>query len=515
MIQPVERKKKKTWKHGRVMLVAAALLLFAGSILFYFFWFRTGKQDGTGQISEAGKEILAEMGIGIETIGTGTEETEDTRGTIEARQADELVSATVAVRGQEPWTLIRDEDGNMRLKGSEDWVVKERLADKVRDAMSNLVYEDIITEDPADYRDRLADFGLDSPFIVAGARFTDGKEIVIRLGDEIPVEESVRYMLIDGDDRLYAVSHALAEDLDIEKEALHPVTQPEIFPVLLDRITVYGKDGKEQAEWRLRGEITDPDATTNWEITAPFRYCADETIIENLKTSAGNLRMGVYLGDATEDFLAEFGLTEPDYTLELHMAAGSTGTVSDLGVYDVVAREGGTVTLAISRSDNELIDYARFGDEVFKVSHLTLSAFLDVAPADTAARYIAPVPLGSLESMEIETGGETVTYTLERTGETDPETAEEVVICLRNGEEISREAFEAAYERLMTVNVSGSLPEGAERKETHTKYTFRAVSGGTHTVELSEWDGMHDAVTMDGETRFYLIQHGAEFTYEE
>ena len=102
--------------------------------------------------------------------------------------------------------------------------------------------------------------------------------------------------------RLYAVSHALAEDLDIEKEALHPVTQPEIFPVLLDRITVYGKDGKEQAEWRLRGEITDPDATTNWEITAPFRYCADETTIGNLKTSAGNLRMGVYMGEAHVTF---------------------------------------------------------------------------------------------------------------------------------------------------------------------------------------------------------------------
>lgn len=513
-MRPVERKKKRTWKHGRVMFVAAALLLFGGSIAFYFFWPRTEKQAGTEQISAAAKAVIADMGIGY-TGSTGAEEPENTRGTIEAWQAGELECVTVTVRGQETWTLIPDEAGDMHLKGSEGWAVKERLANQVRDAITNLVYEDIITEDPADYRDRLADFGLDDPFIVAEARFTDGKKLVIRLGNEIPVEESVRYMLIDGDDRLYAVSHALAEDLDIEKEALHPVTQPEIYPVLLDRVTVYGKDGKEQAEWRLRGDITDQDAGTNWEVTAPFRYCADETFIENLKTSAGNLRMGVYLGDATEDFLAECGLAEPEYILELHMAPGSTGTVSDLGVYDVAAREGGTVTLAISRSDNELIDYVRFGDDIFRASHLILSAFLDVIPADSAARYIAPVPLGSVESVTIERGGETVTYTLERTGETDPETAEETVICRKNGEEISREAFEAAYERLMTVTVSGSLPEGAQWKEPHTKYTFRAVSGGTHTVELSEWDGLHDAVTMDGETRFYLIQGGAEFTYEE
>ena len=63
----------------------------------------------------------------------------------------------------------------------------------------------------------------------------------------------------------------------------------------------------------------------------------------------------------------------------------------------------------------------------------------------------------------------------------------------------------------MTVTVSGKLPADAEWEEAHTKYTFRTVSGGTHTVELGNWDGMHDAVTIDGETRFYLIRGGAEF----
>ena len=117
--------------------------------------------------------------------------------------------------------------------------------------------------------------------------------------------------------------------------------------------------------------------------------------------------------------------------------------------------------------------------------------------------------------MTVEKNGETVTYTLERTGQIDPETAEEKIICRKDGEEISREAFEAAYERLLTVTISGQLPKGAEWGETHTKYAFRTVSGGTHTVELSDWDGMHDAVTMDGETRYYLIQHGAEFTLSQ
>ena len=32
--------------------------------------------------------------------------------------------------------------------------------------------------------------------------------------------------------------------------------------------------------------------------------------------------------------------------------------------------------------------------------------------------------------------------------------------------------------------------------------------GGTHVIELSDYDGMHDAVTLDGHTCFYLIKGG-------
>ena len=80
--------------------------------------------------------------------------------------------------------------------------------------------------------------------------------------------------------------------------------------------------------------------------------------------------------------------------------------------------------------------------------------------------------------------------------------------CLLNGQEIPYETFEAAYDRLLTVTFSGRLPKDAQWKEPYKKYTFRTLSGGTHTVELSDWDGIHDAVTVDGSTLFYLIKNG-------
>ena len=55
-----------------------------------------------------------------------------------------------------------------------------------------------------------------------------------------------------------------------------------------------------------------------------------------------------------------------------------------------------------------------------------------------------------------------------------------------------------------------SLPDGWQKKETREEYVFRTLSGAVHTVELSEFDAMHDAVTVDGWTLFYLIRGGLD-----
>ena len=61
---------------------------------------------------------------------------------------------------------------------------------------------------------------------------------------------------------------------------------------------------------------------------------------------------------------------------------------------------------------------------------------------------------------------------------------------------------------MLAVTFSGVLPKDAEWSAPYKKYTFRTLSGGTHTIELSDWDGIHDAVTVDGCTLFYLIRDG-------
>ncbi|MBQ2500416.1 MAG: hypothetical protein II522_03005, partial [Clostridia bacterium] len=72
---------------------------------------------------------------------------------------------------------------------------------------------------------------------------------------------------------------------------------------------------------------SDQDAAENWMLTAPFTYPADYDAMKNLRDSAEKLRLGTYVGPGTKENMAEYGLTEPEAVLEMHLADGSVGTV--------------------------------------------------------------------------------------------------------------------------------------------------------------------------------------------
>ncbi len=438
-------------------------------------------------------------------------------GTITQRNAGDLASLTVTQRGKDSWTAVREEDGSMRLQPEDEsmpvtWLVDESIAGRLTDAAVNLTYDDVFTENRSDWEPDADDFGLKDPLVTAVFRYTDETEITVHFGDSAdPDDNAYYYMTVDGDDRLYAVAAGTLEDLNMEKELLHPVQSMEIRGALLDRVTVKNGDGTVRTEWTLQGQVSDRDAAENWMLTEPFVYPADYDAMKNLRDSAENLALGVYIGEAEEEALARCGLDQPAAVIELHMAAGSTGRVSDQGVYDVVDWEERTETLTIGNSKSEMVAYVRFGDEIFTISHFSVNVFTQTDPLSTVARYTVATPLNSLESVTVEKAECADEYRIEKIEETqNTEQTEETqqYRCLKNGEEISYDTFSAAWERLLTVTVSGRLPKDWELKEPHTKYTLRTVSGGAHTIALSDYDGMHDAVTLDGHTIFYLIKGG-------
>ena len=72
-------------------------------------------------------------------------------GAVIRRGAEELRSLTVTQRGEKPWTVVREEDGSLRLQAEEeaepnDWTVDEGIAKALIDVATNLTYEDVYTE---------------------------------------------------------------------------------------------------------------------------------------------------------------------------------------------------------------------------------------------------------------------------------------------------------------------------------------------------------------------------------
>ncbi len=472
-------KKKRFGGKKRVWLLLPALLLIAGSLFLFLRAQRPEEEKPVRQV---------------------------TGGTIVMRDPDSIVRLSVKLRNREAWTAVRDEaSGKLRLEGETAWTVDEALGDLMLDAAAHLSYGEVLTDDPAVYRDRLEEFGLDPAQAEVECAFADGTVLSFRIGDEEEGEENRHYLTVEGDRRLMTVSSGTLRDLAVEKELLHPVEQPGIIKALTDRITLR-ESGEPVKEWRLRGNPAAPDAGTNWLVTAPFEYPADEETVGRLLECSEELRLGTYVGDAEPELLAACGIGEAARELEIHMAAGSTGTVTENGVYDVREWPERTVTLRLGPDGSDMTIYAAYENAVYTVSRFTVSPLLDVQPEATAARYPVLTPFDSLSGLTVEGEGRTDVYSIERgepgAAEADP------VRCLKNGEDISAEAFEAAYQRLLVVTFTGMLPEDAAWGKPEKKYTFRTVNGETHTVALSPCDALHDAVTVDGYTRFYLIRGG-------
>ena len=152
-MQRVERKEHPERKHRRLIWLAAAFVLLAASVTAAVLLLRKPA------------EVIPEE--------------EKHWGLLISRQEEELVSVTVHRRGEDAWTLYRTENGRLMPEGGEEWIVAEQQGQLLQEAVTQLRYEEILTEDPEIYRVNSADFGLEEPLVTVTARYTDGTEKTI------------------------------------------------------------------------------------------------------------------------------------------------------------------------------------------------------------------------------------------------------------------------------------------------------------------------------------------------
>lgn len=497
-MQTVEKKKRRTGKHGRLILLGMTILLLAAILLAQQWLLSRPQEQPRTAVSTA--------------------------ATLYAYDADDVIELTIRRKGEDSWTVRQTEPGVMTLLGEDGFTLSEATSLELMEAACNIPCEAILSEDPAEYADHLAEYGLVEPEFTAVITYADGVSVTLYVGDEAAHDPSWRYMYIEGDDRLFAFGKGMVETLFISRDSLWDVVQPTIHKARIDQITLRGSDGSICQQWTQSGDITDDDALDRWQLTVPFTYPADAEAMSSLLSSITNLRLGAYVGPATEERLTECGFDAPRMTIELHMAAGTIGNVNAEGVVVTEDWPESTTTLIIGGKKNDMIDYVRYEDAIYISSHFTMGVLLDIDERSTMSRYPLLTALGNLSSLTIEQNGTTTRYEIIRTeqvAENNDLVYDEDgnivydVTCTRNGETYPYSAFEAAYNQLMMVTVSGVLPENEPvTADPHTIYTFTDVDGTVHTVALATFDVLHDAVSVDGHQAFYLIKDGFKLNLE-
>ncbi len=440
---------------------------------------------------------------------------------VAVHEAKDVARLGITLRSGESWAAVQTEEGKLSIEGDAGYEVDAANAADMLNAAKVISYEDVLSDDPAEFRDHLADFGLDVPRVVADITYADGSRWTLRIGDVLHLEEeNAYYMMIDGDERLFSLDKGTAETLMTQKALLHPVTQPTLHKARFDKITFGDGAGNTLAEWTLQGAIGG-NAQDRWMMTAPVQYPAEGESMATLQANLANVRLGAYVGEATPENLAAYGFDAPCFVLSIHQAAGSIGTTGLDGVYSVTDWPEDTFTLTVGNAKSDAVDYVLVGEKIYISSHFSLNVFMEMDVLATLSRYTVPVALGNLHRLTVRTGAQERVYTITRTEQVDEGNAlvtdsEGNVLydrsCELNGSMLAYAKFEAAYNELLKISVSGNLPEGWTAEEpAHTTFIFEAFSGESYTLELVPFDAMHDAVLLDGNALFYLIKHGMDF----
>lgn len=425
-----------------------------------------------------------------------------------------VVSLTIRRNDESPWTAAPKGE-TVEITGD---VTMTLTLDECRDFLTgaaSITAEDVLTDDPADYAGHLADYGLEDPRYEARIVYTDGVEVTLRVGDKGP-DGTWRYMLMSGDDRLFAFSNGSVESLFVNRDTLRKVNQPELHKARIDRITL--TEGEQVIQWALEGDITAADAIDRWHITQPFAYPADSTAMEQVLSSASKLHLSAYVAPATAENLDKYGFEMPRMIIDIHQAEGTIAVTGTDGAAHPTTYPESTVTFVIGGEKSDMVDYVRCGDGIYLSSHFTMGVFMGYDVTATMSRYPVMTALGNLSRLTIREGDVVTDYALTRTEQvaanneliTDEAGAPVYTVTVTcNGSPLDYAAFEAAYNALALVTVSGTLPVNeALTAEPHTVCTFTDVDGTVHTVELVTFDVLHDAVIVDGHPAFYLIKGG-------
>lgn len=439
------------------------------------------------------------------TEETGGEDGAESAGLRLAAIAVTLPDGTAWIAEQtEPGVLMVHADGSV-------YPMRDTLARSMIWDAGTVTARTVLSGNTNTLPEPLSAYGLDPARMTVVFTYSDGSERRLLIGNRNgDLEESFYYMMVGGDPRLFALDAATAEDFAYEAPVLRAFGQPVLHAARIDRVEVWDGDGLRA--WKLDADIGDPDAADRWTLTEPFRYACDGDMILNLRRNIAAISLASLVGDATPEARRMYGFDSPAARITVHQAAGTILGVGDRGAVEEQEWEEDTFELLVGGMQSEMMDYVLWAGSIWTIPHFRLAGILSLTPDQSLTRYPVLTGLNNLQRMTLETAdGERHAWTVTRTVSAE---GEQISVDL-DGEPIDWKVFEANYNRLLMATVSGRLPAGwTPSEDPHTIFTFETETGARHSIALSAYTALQDAVTVDGETVFYLAKGGLDFSAE-
>jgi hypothetical protein len=480
-MQPVQKKsrgKRKPW------LIFSLLAIFAVALLLLFIL--TAKPNEAQDLPKSPDENL----------------------TLVQKDAEDLVRIEVSPSFGEGFALVK-EGGVFVVEGSPDFPLEAREIDLMVKDLTLLVANEALGQiDPFDGESMKA-LGLGEDAARAWATYQDGERKGFIFGAVAATEVPADYFMLERDSRVFAVSQETRSHFDRTLNTLHPVPALNFTSDLLN-----------EAVFKGEGAFTLTLKEGLWELSSPGRYPADETAVKAFLGNIGQMRLAVYVGEATEENLSLYGFTPAGRSVTFHLAPSAITAYDEEGT-PVESRsvEAQTLTLSIGMDIDRIGFCCLYGGSIWQVSLASMGFLRDAGWEGFHSRTPVNIPVNRLEVMQAEKGGSVNVYQISLVESILPNNALELDEAgnplflpeiRRNGLEMERDGFLREYLRLMALKASGNLPEGYAPNGNITARYHLSGAGIDLEVALYPFDALHYAIKVNGRFADYVDRRSAD-----
>lgn len=395
----------------------------------------------------------------------------DDKITVFTASAEEFVGADVTNK-YGSYSLLKN-GNSWTIKGFESVGLNATMLDNLTYAFGNVKSTMRVEENPSD----LAAFGLDSPSATVAIHTKDGGK-TFYIGDKTPDGTSYYFNTNTSSD-VYLMESFNA-DVAFLTARDYANLEGGITAEDITGIRIVSSKGTFNVEMNPDGPKDRYGLLSYWTITEPVHRSASNTDVSTfLTTPAAELESNVSaIIELNDEKLAETGLNNPEYTLEIEGKENASYSVSPSdGEYRYIVRSGQNYILRIDSEDVDFLDA-----DVYTVSE----------------KYLALVDISMLRSVEFKYGSRNTVFTAVDGGG-------ENAAFYADGRELDSEKFRKFYQQIIAVDVSGEAENPVYENIVGT-ICYTLNSGETIELEFVPYDERNYAVFVNGKGEYTILK---------